>query len=105
MRSEALEPGAILGALKAGHHYPSQGPETRAVEVLERSVVLRCSPARGVFLGGRGYARARVLGEGITECELPLDLFVDSAHLRVTVVDATGRRAWTNPVWLDASQA
>jgi hypothetical protein len=101
VRSEALEPEAILGALKAGCYYSSQGPEIHAVEVLERSVVVRCSPARGVFLGGRGYARARALGEGITECELPLDLFVGSAHLRVTVVDAAGRRAWTNPVWLD----
>ena len=101
VRSEALEPEAILAALKAGCYYSSQGPEIHAVEVLERSVVVRCSPARGVFLGGRGYARARALGEGITECELPLDLFVGSAHLRVTVVDAAGRRAWTNPVWLD----
>lgn len=100
VRSEALEPEAILTALKAGHYYSSQGPEIHAVEVGARSVVVRCSPARGVFVGGRGYARARALGEGITECELPLDLFVDSAHLRVTVVDAGGRRAWTNPVWL-----
>lgn len=102
VRSEVLEPEAILTALKAGHYYSSQGPEIHEVEVGERSVVVRCSPARGVFLGGRGYARARALGEGITECELPTDLFVGgSSHLRVTVVDAGGRRAWTNPVWLD----
>ncbi len=101
VRSEALEPEAILAALKAGSYYSSQGPEIHAVEVGERSVVVRCSPARGVFLGGRARARARALGEGITECELPLDLFVASSHLRVTVVDAAGRRAWTNPVWLD----
>ncbi len=102
MRSEALEPEAILAALKAGSYYSSQGPQIHAVEVGERSVVVGCSPARGVFLGGRGTARARVLGEGITECQLPLAPFVRS-HLRVTVVDAAGRRAWTNPVWLDGS--
>ena len=100
VRSDALEPEAILTALKAGRYYSSQGPEIHAVDVLESSVVVRCSPARGVFLGGRGCARSRVLGEGITECELPLAPFVGS-HFRVTVVDATGRRAWTNPVWLD----
>jgi hypothetical protein len=99
VRSEALEPEEILAALKAGRYYSSQGPEIHAVEVGERSVGVRCSPARGVFLGGRGYARARALGEGITECELPLAPFVGS-HLRATVVDAAGRRAWTNPVWL-----
>ena len=33
VRSEALEPGAILAALKAGHYYSSQGPEIREVAV------------------------------------------------------------------------
>jgi hypothetical protein len=101
VRSEAFEPEPILTALKAGHYYSSQGPEIHGVEVGEGSVIVRCSPARGASLGGRGPARARVLGEGITECELPMNLFVGSSHLRVTVVDAAGRRAWTNPVWLD----
>jgi hypothetical protein len=102
VRSEALEPEPILAALKAGHYYySSQGPEIHGVEVGEGSVLVRCAPARGTFLGGRGRARAQVLGEGITECELPTDLFVGGSHLRVTVVDAAGRRAWTNPLWLD----
>ena len=100
VRSETLEPEAILTALKAGHYYSSQGPEIRDVAVEDGSVVVRSSPARAVFLGGRGTARARVLGEGITECEVLLAPFVGS-HFRVTVVDAAGRRAWTNPVWLD----
>jgi hypothetical protein len=33
VRSEALEAGAFLAALKAGHYYSSQGPEIHAVEV------------------------------------------------------------------------
>ncbi len=100
VRSEALEPEAILAALKAGHYYSSQGPEIHGVEVGKGSVVVGCSPARGVLLGGRGKARARVLGEGITECELPLAPFAGARYFRATVVDAAGRRAWTNPVWL-----
>ena len=100
MRSEALEPGAIVVALEAGHYYSSQGPEIHAVEVGEGSVAVRCSPARGVLLGGRGTARARALGEDILECELSLAAFAGS-HFRVTVMDAAGRRAWTNPIWLD----
>ena len=100
VRSESLEPEAILTALKAGRYYSSQGPEIHAVEVGEGGMIVACSPAPAVFLGGRGTARARVLGKGITECELPLAPFVGS-HFRVTVVDAVGKRAWTNPVWLD----
>jgi len=40
-------------------------------------------------------------GAGITECELPLAPFLQSRYFRVTVVDAAGKRAWTNFVWLD----
>ncbi len=100
VRSEALEAGEILAALKRGHYYSSQGPEIEAVEVGQESVVVRCSPARGVFLGGRGTARARALGEDVRECELSLASFAGS-YFRVTVMDAAGRRAWTNPIWLD----
>ncbi len=57
-----------------------------------------------MFASGRGWASERVLGEGITECELPVGPF-EGSHLRVTVVDAAGRRAWTNPVWLDRGRA
>jgi hypothetical protein len=59
VRSESLEPEAILSALKAGRYYSSQGPEIQAVEVGKRSLMVACSPARAVFLGGRGTARAR----------------------------------------------
>ena len=65
VRSEALEPGAILAALKAGHYYSSQGPEIHGVEVGKESVVVRCSQVRGLLLGGRGKARARMLGEDL----------------------------------------
>ena len=67
VRSESLEPEAILTALEAGRYYSSQGPEIHAVEVGEGGMIVACSPAPAVFLGGRGTARARVLGKGITE--------------------------------------
>ena len=100
VRSEALEPEPILAALKAGYYYSSQGPEIHQVAVEEGRLIVGSSAARAVFASGRGWASERVLGEGITECELPTEPF-EGSHLRVTVVDAAGRRAWTNPVWLD----
>lgn len=35
----------------------------------------------------------------MTECALPLSRFEASPYFRVTVVDANGARAWTNPIW------
>ena len=74
-------------------------------------ITVRCSPVTGIFLSGRtGTVRKgdRTLagfetrfGDGITEASFPLDAFVDS-WCRVTVRDAAGKRAWSNPIWLDA---
>jgi hypothetical protein len=39
-------------------------------------------------------------GDALTECTFPLDLFERTFYIRVTVVDAAGERAWSNPIWL-----
>ncbi|MBL8133814.1 MAG: phosphotransferase, partial [Anaerolineae bacterium] len=38
-------------------------------------------------------------GNGITEAEMNIRR-LDSPYCRVTVRDALGGRAWTNPIWL-----
>lgn len=101
VRAESLDPDALLDALKAGHYYSSQGPEIRDLRIEGNRLYLACSAARGVFLSGRGARYAAVLGEDLTEAELPLDRVLD-AYCRVTVVDARGKRAWSNPIWFDA---
>ncbi len=100
VRAEALDPDAILAALKSGAFYSSQGPELRDVRIAGATLYVACSPAVAVFVGGRGSVSRSRLGNGIAECELPLDPFRGS-YCRVTVVDEAGKRAWTNPIWLD----
>jgi hypothetical protein len=41
-----------------------------------------------------------VLGTGIRSARLSLQRFTPG-HFRITVVDADGRKAWSNPVWLE----
>ncbi len=38
-------------------------------------------------------------GDGLTEWSLPLHAFEQSRYIRVTVADAAGGRAWSNPIW------
>jgi hypothetical protein len=99
--AEALDPDALLAALKAGHFYSSQGPELRDVAVAGNQLRVACSPAEAIYLGGRGSPRAARFGEGLTRAEFALAPF-DGGYCRVTVVDGAGRRAWSNPIWLDA---
>ncbi len=100
VRAEELDPDALLAAIKAGHFYSSQGPEIIDVAVERDQIHVVCSPARTVFVSGRSSAAAHQTGDGITECTLPITPFARS-YCRVTVVDAAGKRAWTNPIWLD----
>lgn len=99
-RADRLEPEALVTALKAGHYYASQGPLIHGVEVAGEQLAVACSPARAIFLGGDRAAGDRRIGPLLTEAEFDLARF-QGGYCRVTVVDAAGKRAWTNPIWLD----
>ena len=103
VRAGALEPEALVNALKAGHYYSSQGPELRDVAVVDGELRISCSPVEAIYLGGPGqlcrWARDEA-GQGLTGAAFPIAAFA-GGFCRVTVLDSTGKRAWTNPIWLD----
>lgn len=100
VKAASLTPEALLAALLAGHYYASQGPHLDDLSIADNQLHISCSPARSVHLTGPA-ARARwQWGEAITRVSLPLTSFRGD-YCRVTVVDAAGRRAWSNPIWLD----
>lgn len=100
VKSETLEPGALLAALKAGHYYSSTGPQIHDIQVTPGAAVrVRCSPANRIFLTGKASASRAVFGSGVTEAEFDLRNF-DSPFCRITVRDDRGGRAWSNPIWL-----
>lgn len=103
VKAEARDPDLLLAALKAGHYYSSTGAELHDLRVEGDEVVVRCSPATGVFLQGKGSRASQVLGRDLTEARLPTGPLGKHSYLRVTVVDAQGRRAWSNPIWREAA--
>lgn len=101
VKSESLEPNALLAALKAGHYYSSTGPQIHDIQVVPgEKVTVRCSPVNSVFVSGRAAVAKYTHGQGLLEAELPIDNF-DSPFCRVTVRDAFGQRAWSNPIWFE----
>lgn len=104
VKTETLDPDALVEALKAGDYYSSTGPIIHDLVIAPgKSLWLRCSPADRIFLLG-GPATYVALGEqGVTEAEFDLSQW-QSPYARVLVRDGEGRKAWTNPVWFaDAS--
>lgn len=105
VRAESLDPAALLTALKAGHYYASTGPELHDIRLHDGWLTVHCSPARQVLVTGCVPGAQLVQGEELTESSLPLALFNASSYCRVTVEDAAGKRAWSNPIQLRERRA
>ncbi|WP_151720437.1 CehA/McbA family metallohydrolase [Gemmobacter serpentinus] len=92
-------PEALLAALKAGEFYSSQGPELRNVEIVGDEIRVESSAVVSMIVQGQGTAARAVHGASMTRSHMELERFAASPWLRVTVIDAAGRRAWSNPIW------
>jgi hypothetical protein len=100
VQATALDPGELLAALKAGRFYSSTGPVIHDIHRRGDTLAVRCSPAASVVVTGAVPGKHRRVGDGITGCEIPLDdRLLASPYVRVTVIDASGDRAWSNPIW------
>ena len=87
--------------MRAGHSYATQGPEIHAVVLDGDAVAVECSPARSVTLLGRASASEVVFDTDLRQVRLPLACLKPGGYGRVVVTDAAGKRAWSNPFWLD----
>jgi len=98
VKAEANTPDQLLAALKRGDFYASTGPELRGVEVTEDVVIVTCSAASVVVVQGHGSVAPAVHGASMTRAVMARNRLRDSPWIRVTVMDAAGRRAWSNPI-------
>ncbi|MEM7215404.1 MAG: CehA/McbA family metallohydrolase [Pseudomonadota bacterium] len=99
VKAEANHPDLLLEALKAGHFYSSQGPTIQKVEWSAKHVDVECSAAKAIIVQGYGSAATVIYGDSMTRGSVKLGRLSKSEWMRVTVVDAAGKKAWTNPVW------
>jgi hypothetical protein len=108
VKSESLEPEALLEALKQGHYYASQGPQIHEVAVSGKEMSIACSPVDVIVVVCGNSRTVGRHGRAITNATLDLTkldkgwlLKEPSPWLRAVVIDHSGRRAWTNPIWRD----
>ncbi|MEM7520141.1 MAG: CehA/McbA family metallohydrolase [Pseudomonadota bacterium] len=101
VKAEENTPAALLAALRAGHMYASTGPMIHDVEWSGKTVRVKCSAATTIIAQGKGSRATAYHGASMTDVVVPLERVAESDWMRLTVIDAAGRRAWTNPVWKD----
>ena len=101
VKAEENEPSALLGALKSGDFYSSQGPLIHSAEIAGGALHVECSPAVSIAAVGRGSRSVHIHGRQLTRGEIALEHFAGD-WFRFVVSDAAGRWAWSNPVRLPA---
>lgn len=107
LKAESLDPDDLLTALKAGHFYSSQGPRIEDLSIDGDELEITTSPVDTITVVC-GTSRSAVHnGKAITRTTLDLGklrqgwlLREPSPWIRVVALDAAGKRAWTNPIWL-----
>lgn len=102
VKAETLTPDALLAALKAGDFYSSQGPELHHITITGDHLTVHCSAVDRVTVLGPRARSATQSGTSMTMASLPLGGF-NGDWLRVVVIDAAGKRAWSNPLRLPAT--
>ena len=96
---------AIREALRAGAFYSSCGPEIEDFYVENGVAHVRCSDAAEITLrqlrAVYDVARAKE-GQALNEASFKIRRG-GAGYVRAVVKDAQGRRAWSNPIFLEAS--
>ena len=101
VKAEENTPELLLQALKEGHHYSTQGPEIHHISWNNNQVNISCTAVETIIVQGQGSACITYHQPSATVASLALDRLAGSPWARVSIVDAAGKCAWSNPHWLD----
>lgn len=99
VKARDRSPEAIMEAMFQGSFYTSTGPEIYDFYVEGDEVHVVCSPCERIFLCGDHRCYQRKLGRHVTEFITKLK--GKEKLVRAEVMDAAGRSAYANPIFLD----
>ena len=94
---------AMLNALKRGAFYSSCGPELHGFYVENGKAHVVCSPAAEIVLRHwrTHYLVQRIMPGQPDLTHAGFDVYPErQQYVRAVVIDAQGRRAWSNPIFL-----
>ena len=99
VKARDRSPKAIIEALKSGSFYTSTGPQIYDFYVDGDEVHVVCSPCERIYVCGQHRLHQRKLGRHVTEFVTKLK--GTEKFVRAECMDAAGRSAYTNPIFLD----
>ena len=100
---EDLAEEPVLDSLRRGAFFSTQGPSFTEILVEGRAIHLRCSPVEQIrwrTFGRVGHVEYSRGNSALTGSSLP-DWFRPHTFVRIELVDHHGRRAWSNPIFVN----
>ena len=94
---------SILDSLKCGKFYSSCGPEILDFYIDGEKAYIDCSKAKRIRLHSANHPTLYIDadGDGMTHAEFNLKWWAGPyQYVRASVIDADGKKAWTNPIYL-----
>ena len=102
IKARELTVSAVMEALQSGCHYSSCGPEIKDFRIADGKATVECSPALEIhFMSQRSNGRSIYATDGKSLTYAERELNDGLNYIRAEIVDAKGKRAWTNPVVLN----
>jgi len=101
VKAKENTPEALLEALKKGHNYSTQGPDFHNITILKDKVLVTCSPVSCVSVMSSSTSVSVKFGKEMSEIEIPLGRIKGAPWVRVVLVDRNGKKAWSNPIWME----
>ena len=98
----ALTEEAVLDALKRGAFYSTQGPRFELIECDDTTIRISCSSVTHVrwrTFGRAGFVDFANDGETLSGSCMPA-WFRPNIYVRIELVDHSGRKAWSNPIFV-----
>ena len=90
----------ILDAIRRGNFYATQDPEFKSIEYARNKVKVETSPVVSIrLIGPRRVGKWINVAEKEFLLQAEFELPPDWPYARLEIEDATGKRAWSNPLW------
>lgn len=102
LKAESLSYNTVINALENGEYYSSTGPDIFDFQITNNKAYVKCSGVKQIrFIPDTIFGHSYMAEEGSLQTECEHKLMGNERFLRIEAVDPYGKKAWSNPVFLD----
>lgn len=103
VKTSGLSKRNILNSIKNGLFYSSTGPLIENIELSRNKIYVKVPPSKYIDFIASGWKGSRFSGKGKLLKEVEYKIKGNEKYIRIEITDKYGKKAWSNPIYLDKS--